>query len=73
MKNAGRWTRISMNANNREPSVVNVASKVKNFDYLALRTSSNKLFKRVSQFLQRQGESPHLSTVFSDYMYKIDA
>lgn len=73
---ASRFTRLSMNMqklDKREPSIVNKVSKVTNFDYLALRTETNKLFKRVSQFLMRQGESKYLTVVFSDYMYKIDS
>jgi hypothetical protein len=48
MLRASRFTRLSMNVNKREPSVVNIASKVTNFDYLALRSTTNKLYKRVS-------------------------
>lgn len=86
MAQAGRYTRLTMRMSNlgnsivggknngqREASILAGLSKITNFDYLSLRSPANKLFKRVSQFLERQGENKYASVIFSDYMYKIDS
>lgn len=48
-------------------------SKNTNFDYLGLRDESNKLFKKVSFFLEKNGENKHSLNIFTDYMYKINS
>jgi hypothetical protein len=41
----------SMQQQLREATVISSVSKITNFDYLALREKTNKLYKRVSLFL----------------------
>jgi hypothetical protein len=48
-------------------------SRNTNFDYLGLRDESNKLFKRVSYFLDTNGEKQYDLCLFTDYMYKINS
>ena len=78
MMRASRFTRLTLSAQHndsgqREQTVISQVSKITNFDYLALRSPANKLYKRVSQFLERQGENKYSAVLFSDYMYKIDS
>jgi hypothetical protein len=80
MTRASRFTRLTMSMNSssnpltqREQSIISCVSKINNFDYLSLRSPANKLYKRVSQFLERQGENKWATVIFSDYMYKIDS
>ena len=44
-----------------------------NFDYLGLREESSKLYKKISVFLEKNGENQHAIAVFTDYMYKINS
>ena len=44
-----------------------------NFDYLGLRNPQNKLYKRVSMFLDRNGENKWSPMLYTDYMHKIDS
>lgn len=60
----------------REQSIINRISKIKNFDFLALRSIDNKNYKRVSKILERYDEKPigvrEGMEVFSEYIQKID-
>jgi hypothetical protein len=63
---ASRFTRLSKNFNSgllgggvREPTIIGQLSKTTNFDYLGLRDESNKLYKRVTLFLERSKENKH--------------
>lgn len=77
---ASRFTRLSKNFNSgllgpgvREPTIIGRLSKTSNFDYLGLRDESNKLFKRVNLFLEKNMENKHSLTTFTDYMYRISS
>lgn len=48
-----RKSRISIVPNTREPTIIAKVSKINNFDFLALRTNTNKLFNRFNHFLDR--------------------
>jgi protein involved in ribonucleotide reduction len=86
---ASRFTTLSKNFSNlsglassgnknkdtpvREPTIIGQLSKNSNFDYLGLRDDTNKLYKRVSLFLEKNGEKKHSLSIFTDYMYKISS
>lgn len=38
-----------------------------------MRDESNKLFKKMTFFLEKNNENPHALTIFTDYMYKINS
>lgn len=67
-----RKSRISVVHSTREPSIISKMSRVNNFDFLSLRTPSNKLYRRVNVFLDRYKES-RSQLFFTDYMSKIDS
>lgn len=76
MLRASRFTNISTNNNKKqnllEKTIISKVSNIKNFDYLSLRQTHNKLYKRVTNFLEREKENKYSLFIFSDYMYKID-
>jgi hypothetical protein len=54
-------------------AVVAKVSMNTNFDYLGLRDEENKLYRRVSHFLEKNGEKTTIIAIFTDYMYKINS
>lgn len=52
-----RRSKISIVPSTREPTFITKVSKINNFDFLALRNSTNKMYKRVNQFLERYKEN----------------
>ena len=83
---ASRFTRLSKNFSPnmlnkskqegsvvREPSFLGHLTRNNNFDYLGLRDETNKLYKKVSVFLEKNGENKHALSIFTDYMYKINS
>jgi hypothetical protein len=60
----------------REKSIIDRISKIKNFDFLALRSKDNKYYKRVTRILERYNEiqegAPQGMECFTEYIFKID-
>jgi hypothetical protein len=60
----------------REKSIIDKISKIKNFDFLGLRSKENKYYKRVLRILERYNEMPvgvqDGMECFTEYIYKID-
>ena len=60
----------------RDNTIIDKISKIKNFDFLALRSKDNKYYKRVTRILERYGELPRNKgdgmECFTEYIYKID-
>ncbi|CAI2364305.1 unnamed protein product [Moneuplotes crassus] len=64
-------------SNLRDKSIINRISRIKNFDFLALRSKDNKNYKRVKRILERYDEFPkgkkkEQLECFTEYIYKID-
>ena len=60
----------------RDQSIINKISKIRNFDFLALRSKENKNYKRISRILERYDEKPtgvrEGTECFTEYIKKID-
>ena len=58
----------------RDQSIINRISKIKNFDFLGLRSKDNKYFKRVTKILERYSDKANSegSEWFTEYIKKID-
>eukprot|EP00345_Euplotes_harpa_P013140 CAMPEP_0168336348 /NCGR_PEP_ID=MMETSP0213-20121227/11485_1 /TAXON_ID=151035 /ORGANISM="Euplotes harpa, Strain FSP1.4" /LENGTH=296 /DNA_ID=CAMNT_0008341517 /DNA_START=102 /DNA_END=988 /DNA_ORIENTATION=+ len=60
----------------RDKSIIDRISKIKNFDFLALRSKDNKYYKRVSKILERYNELPIGTSkgmeCFTEYIKKVD-
>ena len=60
----------------RDKSIIDKISRIKNFDFLALRSKENKSYKRVSRILERYDEKPvgvkEGMECFTEYIKKID-
>ena len=60
----------------RGESIIDKISKIKNFDFLGLRSKDSKYYKRVTRILERYKEMPigvrDGTECFTEYIYKID-